>query len=69
MCNFSLKFNLRASNPQNFPGGMPSYPLIGKVAMLCASLICLPPELLTVTYFRGPPTIYHLPIPLHCYPL
>ena len=64
MCTFSLKFNLRASNLQTFPGGMPLYPLIGKVAMLCASIICLHPELLTLTYFCGPPTIYHLPMTL-----
>ena len=70
MCTFikfQSKIQLRASNLQNFSEGMPSYPLIGKVAMLCASTLYLHPKLLTLTYFYGPPTIYHLPTPLCMY--
>ena len=35
--------------------------------MLCEVAIMFVPELLTHTYFCGPPTIYHLPTPCIMY--
>ena len=68
---FSLNFNLRASNFQNFPEGMPTDPLIGKacfVVYVCFTrkyynILYFVPDILTLTYYCGP-----LPFIIFLYP-